>query len=410
MTAPTRVRRLAFAAVLAAAAVAGLAAPAAAQDAWVSAKERPAGINMGDRLLEPTGTLKLFDALKIHPSFRQSVLFDDNIFLNEDDTESDVISSTSVGLRLDLTPGDFDFTAGTRYAWQQYVDNDDESHGDWFNEFRAVYTGRTLRVSLSDTLSVEEDPLNFVRSERLGRVKNVATAKVEVALNTLAFALQVADEYWDFESLFTVLDHRSDTIDFGTSWQFSEERFLFLDYTYGLVDYEKKFRNDYTYHRVMLGAKGPITPRINGELAIGWTAQSISEGQGVTTTEPEYNGPTGRASLEWNPTPRLSGRISYINGLQFADTAAYAVVDRGELSVTWTPHVELNWRVYGWVENSDQPGLPPFLQIGGGTTFDWDWLTWLSTGLGLEYRSRTTDLDDASYTNFRVWWQVTLYL
>ncbi|MHC5020944.1 MAG: hypothetical protein ACYTGX_12700 [Planctomycetota bacterium] len=353
MTALTRVRRFAFAALCGAAAAAGFAAPAAAQDAWVSAKDRPAGINMGDRLLEPQGTLKLFDALKIHPSFRQSVLFDDNIFLNEDDTESDVISSTSVGLRLDLTPGDFDFTAGTRYAW---------------------------------------------------------TAKVEVALNTLAFALQFADEYWDFESLFTVLDHRNDTVDFGTSWEFGEERFLFLKYTYGLVDYEKKFRNDYSYHRVVIGAKGPISPRVSGEVEVGWMAQSISEGQGVTTTEHEYNGPTGRASLEWNPTPRLSGRISYINGLQFADTAAYAVVDRGELSVTWTPHVELNWRVYGWVENSDQPGLPPFLQIGAGTTFDWDWLTWLSTGVGLEYRSRTTDLDDASYTNFRVWWQVTLFL
>jgi len=85
-------------------------------------------------------------------------------------------------------------------------------------------------------------------------------------------------------------------------------------------------------------------------------------------------------------------------------------VDRGELALTWTPTATLNSRVYGWVENSDQPGLPPFLQIGGGTTFDWDWQPWITTGIGLEYRSRTTDLVDASYTNFRVWWAITFYL
>lgn len=383
---------------------------AMAQDAWVSPKDRPAGIAIGDRVLEPQGNLKLFDVVEIHPSFRQALLWDDNIFLGDRDTEGDGISTTTVGLRLDVLPGDFEFTAGTRYAWQEYVDNNDESHGDWFSELRAVYTGRVVRFALTDTLSVEEDPLNLTVASRLRRFENHLGAQVELAFSRMQFVLRVGDDYLDFDSPFTNLDHREDSVDVGCAYEFSEDRQLFIDYTFGLVDYEKPFRNDYTYHQGVIGLRGPVSSKLEGEAAFGWMSQDIREGRGVTSTEASHSGPTGRVQLSWSPTPRISARVTYLNALQFADTAAYAVVDRGELSVTWTPTAEINWRVYGWIENSDQPGSPPFLQTGVGTNFDWDWQPWLSTGLGVEYRGRSTDLPDGDYANIRAWWQLTLYL
>ena len=87
MTASLRARRLlpgiAARLGLAALVVLGAAADAVAQDAWVSAKERPAGIALADRVYDPQGALKLFGVVEVHPSFRQSLMWDDNIFLSD---------------------------------------------------------------------------------------------------------------------------------------------------------------------------------------------------------------------------------------------------------------------------------------------------------------------------------------
>jgi hypothetical protein len=68
-----------------AAALACGARAVAAQDAWVSPKERPTALDIGDRGFEPQGALKLFGAIRVHPSLRQTLTYDDNIFLTDRD-------------------------------------------------------------------------------------------------------------------------------------------------------------------------------------------------------------------------------------------------------------------------------------------------------------------------------------
>lgn len=392
------------------AALAAGARSASAQDAWVSPKERPAALDLGDRGFEPQGTLKLFGAIRVHPSLRQTVTYDDNIFLTPRDREDDVVSVTSVGARLDLLPGNWECTAGTRFRWEEFLDHGDESHADWVTDLHVNYRGRTLKFELRNTFEMIEEPVNQVVARRLERVVNTAGLAVRGEFARVGFDVEAEDVNMDFRAPFGDLDHREDSVGLTGRVLVASERTLFLQYLLGFVDYFRDFRADYQTHEVLGGWRGRLSAKTEGEAAAGWLVQAIDPPAG-RVAGPEYNGPTGRAQFAWSPTPRLAFRVRYRTGVQFGQLSTWQRVDRGELSVEWRrPQVELVTRCFGYVENNDPPGLPPFLNSGVGVTVDWDWQPWLSVGAGAEYRWRVTDIPDADYRNVRAWVHFTAYL
>lgn len=391
-------------------AAAALAPPAAAQDAWVSPKDRPSAIDLGDRGFEPQGALKLFGAIRVHPSLRQTVTYDDNIFLTPRDREDDVVSVTSVGLRLDLLPGNWECIVGSRFRWEEYLDHRDESHADSVTDARVSWRGRTLRFEVHDTFEVIEEPVNQVVARRLERVVNTVGAAVRGEFARVGFDVEAEDANRDFREPFGDLDHREDSVGLTGRLLAASERTLFVQVQFGLVDYFRDFRSDYQTLEGLAGFRGRLSAKVEGEVAAGWLVQVIDPPAGGTAG-PEYNGPTGRAQLAWSPTPRLALRARYRTGVQFGQLSTWQRVDRGELSGEWRrPQLQLVTRLFGYLENNDPPGLPPFLNSAVGCTIDWDWQPWLSLGAGVEYRWRVTDIPDADYANLRAWVHFTAYL
>ena len=401
-------RALAVGGVLAV--VAAGARTAAAQDAWVSPKDRPTALDLGDRGLEPQGALKLFDAIRVHPSLRQTLTWDDNIFLAPRDEDDDLISITSVGLRLDLLPGNWEITAGSRFRWEEYLDHRDESHADSVTDVHVNWRGRTWKFELRETFEMIEEPVNQVVARRLERVVNTVGLAVRAEFARVGFDVEAEDANLDFRAPFGDLDHREDSVGLTGRLLVASERTLFVQYRLGLLDYFRDFRADYQTHEALAGWRGRLSSKTEGEVAAGWLVQAIDPPAGGVAGA-EYNGPVGRAQFSWSPTPRLALRARYRTGVQFGQLTTWQRVDRGELSGEWRrPQLDLVTRLFGYVENNDPPGLPPFLNAAVGLTVDWDWQPWLSVGAGVEYRWRTTDIPDADYANLRAWVHFTAYL
>jgi hypothetical protein len=314
-----------------------------------------------------------------------------------------------VGLRLDLLPGDWECTAGTRFRWEEFLDHGAESHADSITDVHVNYRGRRFKLELRESLEQIEEPVNQVVARRLERVVNTVGVALRGEFARVGFDLEGEDVNMDFREPFGDLDHREDTAGVTGRFLVASERTLFVQYALGLVDYFRDFRADYQTHEALVGFRGRLGAKVEGEAAVGWLVQQIDPPAGGVTG-PEYGGPTGRAQLAWSPTPRVALRLRYRTGVQFGQLTTWQRVDRGEVTGEWRPRPEWVGRLFGYVENNDPPGLPPFLNSGVGATLDWDWQPWLSLGLGAEYRWRTTDIPDAGYENLRVWVHFTAYL
>ncbi len=397
------------------------AAAAAAQDAWVSPKTKPTALALGDRSLEPAGNLKLFGAIRVHPALRETVLWDDNIFLAEDDPEADVISTTTAGLRLDALPGDFEIAAGSRIRWVDYASHSREDHPESVTEGRVAWTGRDLRIEATDVFEWLEEPLNLVTAERLQRWVNTATLAGSVRLRTLAADLRVEDRVYDFRKPRGALDHREDTASLTVRGEAAADLTFFGTYAFGLTDYVQEAANDYTTHEVQLGIRGRPGAKAEVQLSGGAIVQVVDAGT-VNPDDTGYTGGVGSAVLSWTASPRLSFQGSWRRTLQFPQPGTFSVegktvragnwqvVDRGELSGEWRPVEKVVFRLFGAFENSDPAGLPPLRRVTGGATLDYDWQPWLAIGVGYEHRARWTRIDDASYRNNRAWVHLTVYL
>lgn len=385
------------------------AGPAAAQDAWVSPKTRPTALNLGDRSFEPAGNLRLFGSVRVHPALRETLLVDDNIFLEAHDPEADLISSSTAALRLDLLPGDWEATAGGRFRWVNYAANPDQSHPEAVSETRIAFTGRTLRFEVADTFEWLEDPLNLVSADRMERIVN--TASLQVGLEGRAFGgeLRIADRLYDFREPFGTLDHREDTGTCTLRAILGADRALFVAYTGGLVDFARDARNDYQTHEVVGGVRGRVGAKAEVEAAMGWLWQ-IVDASTLNPDDDAFDGAVGRLSVLWTATPRLTIRVRYTRALQFAQVGNFQVVDRGEASGEWRPHERIATRVYGLYEHTDPQALDVLDFVAAGCNVDWDVQPWFAVGLGAEYRARWTQIEDAAYRNLRAWVHATVYL
>lgn len=383
--------------------------PVAAQDAWVSPKTRPTALNLGDRSFEPAGNLRLFGALRVHPALRETLLFDDNIFLEPHDPEADLISSSTAALRLDFLPGDWEATAGGRLRWVNYAGNPSQSHPEAVTETRIAFTGRTMRFEVSDTFEWLEDPLNLVTASRMERIVNTVAGQIGADWRSFGGEIRVADRLYDFREPFGSLDHREDTGTVTLRAILGPERALFVSYTGGLVDFARDFRNDFQTHEVVGGVRGRIGAKAEAEAAIGWLWQ-IVDASTLNPDDDAFDGAVGRMHVLWTATPRLTFRLRYTRTLQFAQVGNFQVVDRGEASVEWRPHDRIATRAYGLYEHTDPEALKTLDFLAGGLNVDWDVQPWFAVGVGAEYRARWTQIPDAAYRNVRVWVHATVYL
>ncbi|MHC4600551.1 MAG: hypothetical protein ACYS47_16265 [Planctomycetota bacterium] len=397
-----------------------------AGDLLLSPKEQATSIHLGDDAYVPGGGFRIASVLRFHPFLRQRVDFDDNAFLDDDDVTRALFYAATGGARLDLLPGNHEFTLGYKArgtvrlaSWGPEYTNPAEKAAyenriDGLTRVEHVVDLRNVvalpwgRFELRGNYESLSDPLNFTTTRHIRR--NVWSGAFEGLVEFVRFRMEggAGVQRFDFRGAFDYLDDLKWQVFGRIGYQLGPKLFLVAEYEYGEIRYESltpaqiaafgPHANTKT-HTITLGLRGNLSARVEVLVRGGATYQIV---EGSNPDEEDGIRFFGSVRFLWKLTPRSSIDASYLRDVQISQLASYQVVDRGELKVKYALSYFVTSILYGYVENTAPSSGDGFLRYGAGLQLDYRMTRWLATGMGYEWRGRDTEIPGARFTNHRV--------
>jgi hypothetical protein len=397
-----------------------------AGDILLSPKERATSIHLGDDAYVPGDGFRIASVLRFHPFLRQRVDFDDNAFLDERDVTRALFYAATAGARLDLLPGNHEFTLGYKArsvvrlaSWgPDYTAPAEkaayESRVDGLTRVEHVVDLRNAvvlpwgRFELRGDYEKLSDPLNFTTTRHIRR--DVWSGAFEGMVEFVRFRIEggAGVQRFDFRGAFDYLDDLKWQVFGRFGYALGSKLFLMAEYEYGEIRYEPLSaaqiaafgdHADSVTHTITAALRGNLTPRVEVLLRAGATIQTVDASGG---TEDDATRFFGSVRFLWKLTPRSTIDAGYIRDVQISQLASYQLVDRGELKVKYALSYFVTSIVYGYVENTAPSVGDGFLRFGAGLQLDYRMTQWLAAGMGYEYRGRDTEIPDARFSNHRV--------
>ncbi len=209
--------------------------------------------------------------LVIHPILKLKGQYDDNIFLDENDTEDDLIGIIMPGVYLEF-PWDnnilmLDFLASLHY----FKDHPSQNHQDY--QLKGMLNLRSSDFSLKieelflDTSSRE----NTDFQNRVKRIENTASAALLYSAN--AFELQGKYKHFlvDYkEDIYRPYDHQEHFGILTGFYRIAPKTKLLLEYTYDRIIYHQDWDRDGYYNELRAGVKGALTGKLTATAKVGY--------------------------------------------------------------------------------------------------------------------------------------------
>lgn len=399
------------------------------RDALISPKERATSINVGDEAYTP-GTGFPLGPFRLHPFLRQRLDFDDNVFLEESDATWAFFYAATGGMRADLLPGNHEFTAGYKArgtarllggggpdvsgaAQDVYADRVDAlTRLEHVVDLRNALNFSWGRFDLVGGWEKLSDPLNFATTSRIGRQVWSGGLRGEAEFARLRFGAGGTVRRYEFEGVFAYLDDLQIGATAEVGYMVASKLNLGLEYGWSRIQYGSLSaqevalygdHDDVDVHALTAGLKGSPTARIDLVLMLGFSMQRVtgSSGEGGASF-------FGRVRVRWAATQALSLEGAYIRDVQISQLASFQEVDRleGKAGYRFNPFVF--GKIFTYVENTSPSRGDGFLRYGIGVQAEYRMTAWLSTGMGYEFRGRTTSIPDADFSNHRAWIHLTV--
>jgi len=258
--------------------------------------------------------------------------FDDNIFLESDDEESDSIFVTFGNARIEYAESQFDAVADLTVNYNLYVDEDDASDDEERFFGRARYVGPRLSIELAEVLRKESDPLDATFADRTERlVSNTIPLATFLLTRTLSIEANVNYQVVRFdEDRFEHLDN--DSLYFNVAGVYETPRGLDLLVQVGFfdIDYDQDTATsaDTDGFQVSGGLRGEVRPDLDLNLMLGWV-DAESDDIGTTSNNSEHS--TSRVSLgaNYKATEKFNLWGDYGRDIGFSSASApFQVADR----------------------------------------------------------------------------------
>lgn len=401
------------------------------QDILLSPKEQASSIDLGDTSYLPGDGFPL-GMFRLHPFLRQRGEYDDNVFLEDSSTTQGLFYVATGGLRVDLLPENHEFSLGykargylrlwstgpefpdaaERASYDQRVESLDrvEHVVNWRNAMAFPWG----RFELTGSWERLNDPLNFTYTRHIRRDVWGAVFRGAVEWTRLRLEGGASVHRYDFGGAFDYLDDLQAQGYLGGGFEITPKMYALLEYAFGVIRYDPLdpateaavgSHSDLTFHRLTAGLRGNLTPKLEVLLRAGVTWQILSDpGPGEDDLVTYF----GKIRVVWSATDRVNLEINYLRDVQISQLSSYQLVDRGEAKGTLALSPLVTWNVYTYIENTAPSEGDDFLRYGLGTQLEYRMYRWLVTGLGYDYRGRTTDIDGASFTNNRLWGHLTI--
>ncbi|MHC4780787.1 MAG: hypothetical protein ACYTFG_19625, partial [Planctomycetota bacterium] len=389
-------------------------------------------VHIGDQAYIPGDGFKLASALRLHPFFRQRLDFDDNAFLDEDDLTSAFFYAATGGARLDLLPGNHEFSAGYKArgivrlaSWgPEFSDPTEEAKYDTridgltrvehVVDLASALSFPWGRFELHGDFERLSDPLNFTTTRHIRR--DIWTGKLEGSAQWVKFRFEGGAGVLrtDFRGAFDYLDDLTYFAHGRVGYEVGPKLYAMIEYEYARIQYDSLSaaeelafgaHSDLDTHTTTLGLRGNLTPRLEVLLRAGLTYQVVAD---KSSGEEDGARFFGSIRLLYKATQRSTLDLEYIRDTQISQLASYQVVDRAEMKVRYAWTFLITSVAYGYVENTAPSRGDGFLRYGVGLQIEYRMTRWLATGLSYDWQGRDTEIPDARYSNHRASWHVTV--
>ena len=381
--------------------------------------EFPRRVRLNLPELKPEHQIRL-GILRLHPSFRSAIEYDDNITLASSDEKGDVLFTEKPALVGEMKLGNHRLVAGYGMELVTFAKEQEENTTNHLAEGLLELNFNDLHLTVTETME-----------NSVGRLFSETAARDHVLLN----AVQILGRYdrprWALESGWThnTVDHRTDIFKVDSygedvlsvlgGYKMLPKTLALLETDLGMVNFDHNTRRaDQWYWQLLTGVRGELTPKVTATLKIGFQGRQLSDvgGQGPQN---DFDGVV--ADFEVHYAPKVSDvvRVDYVRAVRpstFADNQWYR---EDKISLSYRKRVARKWiitPIYSWQSNA----YPEEATVAGNTARRKDYFNqvgaelryemreWASMGAAYNFRSRNSNLDAEDYLDNRFSVDVTV--
>lgn len=254
----------------------------------------------GDRLYDfKTGNLE------IAPTVTQSMTYNDNIFLEEEEgDEWDWISRTTGGLDLDYDTDRLDLSVGQRSTYKDFLRRGAEDDAEHLSTGAAAVSSGPFTFGVSGYWSETSDPVDLVFTPRIELIQANVSPYVTFESNPWSITGRYNYNRFDYkDSTFSVQDYQRSTGELDVSYALNETWDLIGRARAGHAYYHDDFKNNYDIREALGGVSAEPSDSATYAVVAGYHSRD-HEDSGSLDNETDYSSWVARATANWQLTDR----------------------------------------------------------------------------------------------------------
>jgi len=359
------------------------------------------------------------------PSYRQEVVFDDNIFLNNHGEgrgrQADLIITERPGVRVAFAYRQANVSLDYRGELRQYVHHPELNTrgfaGDVKLELNLGLEQQLIKIQrqrgrfffrANNDISGRTDAVDLVSPELVARLRNQFTMRAGLEFRGGEFYLQYNNKYvYVFEQEFKRIQHLQQSLTLGAKSQVTPRWTVELQLTPGLIEFDKSVLSDQQFIEVIGQARGTLSQNLSTTLRAGFRHQRVSR-VGSNQDKSEFSGVVFNAALRWDLNQRTRLFLSAIRELQVSSVSNFkdATIAQVRLVHEFRPDRLLGTMSFeiNHQRASDGPGKndPRNTRFLAAFKLDYKFRSWLVFDISYQYQQNLSNQDDGEFYQNRL--------
>ena len=214
----------------------------------------------------------------LQASITNTLFYDSNVFLTEDNEEDDFVYSLQVEAELSFKQTRLTVSLTPGFVFYKFFELGEEDTVTPYAIFEAKYEGEVFYGSIKDKIMRSSVLVSAERNERTTWIKNALEVIAGLKYKRLLAETSFFHDYSDFRHI------QGDYQFYGQSYllgyQLRQRLYLVASYEWDIIDYREAFtvngrqQQDTMGHMVMAGARWEITKTLESEVQAGMQFRS----------------------------------------------------------------------------------------------------------------------------------------
>lgn len=384
--------------------------------------DRPPPVRVKSPFLDQLRGIEI-GRLRLRPSFREEITFDDNIFLNDagegEGREADLIINTRPGIGASLGFNVLQIDASYVGQYRLYTIHPEQSTEgfegdvdfdiqiadllDIDGDFNAERGNRWF-VEVSNDFSGKSDPLDdLIESDRVARLNDRFSLRTGYELSRKAEIAAFYRLNW-----FEVIENDFDRLDsltqeVGVDYRHAIDPRLDVvgEIFYGHAMFFDSDLNDSRYVQGSAGLEGQLSRRASFSLHLGYQHRE-DLGNGNSTDGSDADEWIGRGALRYEIGPDTQAQLEFERSVQLATASNHKTTTIGRMLLThhFTPKITGVARAEVQFEEPSRGG--DSIRYRAGLRFDYRLTDWMTFDLDYLFQLNESEQPGRDFYNNRV--------